>query len=160
MARLLVCHTCKTVDKLPDYSAENDREAKYDYRLQDACDLHNRKFGGPPEKHKAALLAISDDELALIDEGRLKQAIHDGRLEEFLREEREQYKEDALGCYNLHNRPTYGVGYGAGCADYRSKSRAIGRTAGLPPEEWSYLCDFCPYHSYVEHAARKRAGIG
>lgn len=159
MARLLVCHTCKTVDKLPDYDSSNDPEAKYDYRLHDACELHNRKYGGPVDKHKAALLVISEEELALIDEAQLKQAIHDNRLEEFIRGEREQYKEDALKCYNLHNRPTYGIGYGFGCSDYRSKGRAVGRTAGLAPEEWNYVCDFCPYHSYVEHAQRKKAGL-
>jgi len=115
-----------------------------------------RKFGGPPDRHKANLFSIDDAELELIDESRLQQAVHDGRLEAFLKEEREQYKTDALGCYNLHNRPTVGAGYGSGCADYRDKSRAIGRTAGLPPEEWNYLCDFCPYHSYVEHQLNKK----
>lgn len=160
MARLLICNSCKTVDKLPDYDQSNDPEARHDYRLKDACDLHNRKFGGPPERHRALLVGIADEELSLIDESRLTEAVHDGRLEEFLKQEREQYKEDALRCYNLHNRPTYGVGYGAGCQDYRQKSRAIGRTAGLPPEEWNYLCDFCPYNSYVEHYQNKKRGIG
>lgn len=159
MARLLICNTCKTVDKLPDYASENDPEAKHDHHLRDAIDLHMRKFGGPAERHKANLFGISDDELSLIDESRLQQAVHDGRLEEFLKEEREQLKHDALRCYNLHNRPTVGVGYGTGCADYRTKSRAIGRTAGLPPEQWNYVCDFCPYHSYVEHAQRKKSGL-
>jgi len=155
MSRLLVCNTCKTVDKLPDYATENDPEAKHDHHLRDAIDLHFRKFGGPPERHKANLFMIADDELELIDESRLQQAVHDGRLEEFLKQEREQYKTDALGCYELHNRPTVGAGYGSGCPDYRDKSRAIGRTAGIPESEWNYLCDFCPYHSYVEHQINK-----
>jgi len=159
MARLLICNTCKTVDKLPNYATENDPEAKHDHHLRDAIDLHMRKFGGPPDRHKANLFSIDDAELELIDETRLQQAVHDGRLEAFLKEEREQYKTDALGCYNLHNRPTVGAGYGSGCADCRDKSRAIGRTAGLPPEEWNYLCDFCPYHSYVEHDQRKKSGF-
>lgn len=159
MARLLICSTCKTVDKLPDYASENDPEAKHDYHLRDAIDLHMRKFGGPVERHKANLFSIADDELALIDESRLQQAVHDNRLESFIKEERENFKEDALRCYNLHNRPTYGIGYGVGCPDYRTKSRAIGRTAGLPPEQWSYVCDFCPYHSYVEHAQHKKSGL-
>lgn len=159
MARLLVCNTCKTVDTLPDYASENDPEAKHDHHLRDAIDVHMRKFGGPPDRHKANLFTIADDELALIDSSRLQQAVHDGRLEAFLKEERENYKNDALRCYELHNRPTYGVGYGVGCRDYRTKERAIGRTTGLPPEEWNYVCDFCPYHSYVEHAYYKKVGI-
>jgi len=157
MARLLICNTCKTVDKLPDYASENDPDAKYDHHLQDAVDLHLRKFGGGAERHKSLLYSIDDEELALIDEEHLKKAVHDGRLEEFLKEEREQLKQDALACYNLRNRPAYG--YGLGCLEYRSKNKAIGRTTGLPPEQWTYLCDFCPYHSYVEHAQRKKSGL-
>ena len=159
MARLLICNTCKTVDKLPDYASENDPEAKYDFSLRDAIDRHMNKFGGPVERHKANLFSISDDELALIDESQWEQAVHDNRLEEFLKSERENLKEDALRCYQLHNRPTYGIGYGVGCPNYRQKDRAIGRTAGLPPEQWNYVCDFCPYHSYVEHARSKKRGL-
>lgn len=159
MARLLVCNTCKTVDTLPDYAFENDPEAKFDFTLRDAIDKHMQKFGGPVERHKANMFNISDEELDLIDSSRLEQAIHDNRLEEFLKEEREMYKEDALKCYNLHDRPTVGIGYGLGCRDYKDKSRAIGRTTGIPEDEWTYICDFCPYHSYVEHAARKKAGF-
>lgn len=160
MARLLICNTCKTVDTLPDYASENDPEAKHDHHLRDAIDLHMRKFGGPVERHKANLFSISDEELELIDSSRLEQAVHDNRLEEFLKEERENYKNDALKCYELHNRPTYGIGYGPGCSDYKADHRAIGRTKGIPKEEWNYMCDFCPYNSYVEHYHRKRAGIG
>lgn len=160
MARLLICNTCKTVDKLPDYASENDPEAKYDHTLRDAIDRHMQKFGGPVERHKAHLYSISDDELDLIDSSALEQAVHDGRLENFLKEERENYKTDALACYELRNRPTYGIGYGGGCQDYKADHRAIGRTTGIPKEQWSYLCDFCPYNSYVEHYQNKRRGIG
>ena len=160
MARMLTCNKCKTVDLLPNYDSVNDPEAKYDHRLQDAIHKHLGKYGGGPDEHPAQLFFIEDEELALIDESKLQQAVHDGRLEEFLKEERNQYKEDAMGCYNLHNRPTYGIGYGPGCPDYRTKAKAIGKTAGLPPEEWTYLCDFCVYGSYVEHYKNKKAGIG
>lgn len=157
MARMLICNTCKTVDLLPDYASENDPEAKYDFSLKDAIDKHMNKFGGPVERHKANLFSIADDELALIDKSRLEQAVHDGRLEDFLKEEREMLKEDAVKCYDKHNRPTYNIGYSLGCIDYKSKEKAIGRTAGLPPEQWNYVCDFCPYHSYVEHAKFKKS---
>ena len=159
MARLLTCNTCKTVDMLPNYNTEADPEAKYDHTLRDAIDKHMQKFGGPVERHKAQLFGISDEELDLIDKSRLEQAIHDGRLEEFLKEERENYKEDALKCYNLMNRPTIGYGYGLGCPMYKDKSKAIGRTTGIPEDEWTYICEFCPYHSYLEHHKRKKAGL-
>ena len=156
MARLLVCNTCKTVDKLNDYATENDPQALHDHELIDACDTHKMKYPRAGDVHAAQLLNISDEELELIDEGALKQAVHDNKLEEFIRNERENYKEDAMGCYNLHNRPTYGIGYGVGCTDYRDKKKAIGRTTGIPKDEWSYVCDFCPYHSYVEHYSNRK----
>ena len=160
MARILSCNSCKTADILPDYATENDLESKHDYALKDAIEKHLARYGGGPDQHKSLLIRIDDEELALIDASRLEKAVHDGRLEEFLKQERESYKNDALSCYELRNRPTYGIGYGSGCSDYRSDAKAIGRTTGIPKEEWTYLCDFCPYHSYVMHAANKKRGIG
>ena len=155
MPRLLICNTCKTVDTLGDYASENDPEAKHDHQLINACDTHIQRYGGPIDRHKAALYLISEQELDLIDKSRLEQAVHDNRLEAFLREERDNFKADALKCYELHNRPTYGVGYGSGCSDYRADHRAFGRTKGIPKEQWNYVCDFCPYNSYVEHYKNK-----
>jgi len=156
MARMLTCNRCKTVDVLPDYASENDPEAKFDTTLKDAIDKHLGKYGGGPEHHPAQLFSIADDELALIDTDRLKQAVHDGNLEEFLKEEREQYKEDALGCYNTHNRPVVGF---PGCRDYRNSEMAVGRTTGIDDADKVYLCDFCVYQSYVDHEKYKKAGL-
>lgn len=160
MARMFICNTHKTVDMLGDYATENDMEGEFDYELQDVIRKHLAQFGGTVEntdgKHAPQLMYIADDELALIDASRLKQAVMDGRLEDFLKEEREQYKQDALGCYELRGRPTYGIGYATGCIDYKTKGKAIGRTTGIPEDEWNYVCDFCPYNSYVEHYQNKK----
>ena len=153
MARLLVCNTHKTVVNLPDYNTESDMEGKYDYALQDAIKVHLGKYGSDPRRHASLILRIEDDELNLIDPDRLKEAIMDDRLEEFIKEERNHYKEGALQCYNLHNRPVVGH---PGCPDYRDSSRAIGRTKGIAREQQTYLCDFCPYQSYVEHEKTKK----
>lgn len=156
MARILVCNTHKTCDTLPDYDTANDMEGRYDFHLKDAIDAHFRVYGDDPGRHASLIIRIEDDELELIDPRKLRDAIMDDSLEEFLRGEREQYKEDAIGCYNLHNRPVVGF---PGCPDYRDDRKAIGRTKGVPDEEKTYLCDFCPYQSYVDHSKRKQAGL-
>ncbi len=155
MPRLLICNTHKTVDVLPDYNTEADMEGKYDYKLREAIDRHLDKYGADPGRHASLIMRIEEDEFALLDPDRLKQALMDDSLEEYIKSERENYKQGALNCYNLHNRPAYG--YGIGCPDYQSDSRAVGITKGIAKENRMYLCDFCPYHSYVEHAKYKAA---
>ena len=151
MPRLLVCGTHKTVDVVNDYDTANDMEAKYDFNLKEAIDRHLGKYGSDPGKHASMLLRVTPEEWELLDKQDLEQALFDNRLEEYIRGERESYTNDALGCYQLHDRPTYGVGYGIGCPDYHDSSRAIGsKNSGV------FLCDFCPYQSYVEHAQTKK----
>lgn len=156
MARLLVCKAHATCDILPDYDTANDMEGLHDTYLKDAIAGHFQKYGDDPNRHPSMIIRIEDDEMELLNHHDLKKAIFDNTLEEFLRGEREQYKEDAIGCYNLHNRPIVGF---PGCPDYRSDRKAIGRTKGVPDDEKVYLCDFCPYQSYVDHAIRKKAGM-
>lgn len=153
MPRFLVCKNHRTVDTLPDYDTANDVEGQHDYHLRDAINRHLSHYGGDPGQHNSYLMRITEDEYDLIDPSKLKQAALDGSLEEYLKGERDMYKEDALRCYELHNRPAYG--YGLGCADFHDSSRAIGRSKGIPDEEKMYICDFCPYNSYVEHAKHK-----
>lgn len=147
MPRLLVCGSHKTVDVINDYDTANDMEAKYDYDLREAIDRHLGKYGSDPGKHNSMLLRITPEEWELLDKQDLEKAIFDNRLEEYLHGEREDIKDQALKCYEIHNRPTYGIGYGIGCPDYRADSRRIG-----DKNSSMFLCDFCPYQSYVEHA--------
>lgn len=155
MARLLVCKAHETCDILPDYDTANDMEGLHDRYLKDAIAAHFQKYGDDPNRHPSMIIRIEDEEMELLNHHDLKKAIFDDSLEEFLRGEREQYKDDALGCYNLHNRPVVGF---PGCPDYRSDRKAIGKVKGVAPEERTYLCDFCPYQSYVDHAKRKASG--
>jgi hypothetical protein len=156
MPRLLVCNTHKTVDILPDYDTASDMEGKHDHALRESIDRHLDKYGSDPGAHKSLIMRIVPEEFELLDPERIKQAVMDDSLETYLKEEREGRKQQALSCYELHNRPTYGVGYGVGCPDYRSDSRAIGVTKGISKKDRMYLCDFCPYESYVEHAKTKQ----
>jgi len=156
LARMLICRTHNTVDVLPDYDTEQDMAGEHDFHLQERIRQHLDKYGSDPNRHASLIMRIEDDELALLDASKLKQAILDDSLESYIKGEREQYKQDALMCFNLHNRPVYGM---PGCTDYRDSSRAIGITKGLSSEERMYVCDFCPYQSYVDHAKRKAAGL-
>lgn len=159
MPRMLVCKSCKTVDVMPlfesDVSDPHER-AKLDTNLTEAIERHLATFGGNPEQHPAVVIAVADDEYELVNAQKLRQAIFDDTLEEYLRGERDQLKADALECYNDHGRPTYGIGYGIGCPDYMSEKKIIGpKKKGVPKEEQMYLCHFCPVHSYVEHYKNK-----
>jgi hypothetical protein len=153
---MLICRTHKTVDILPDYNTEQDMEGEHDFHLRDAIERHLGKFGADPGKHASLIMRISEDEFALLKPEKLKQAIMDDSLEEYLKSTRENYKQDALRCYELHNRPVVGH---PGCLDYRNDDRAIGHTKGLSDKEKTYLCDFCPYQSYVDFHKRKAAGL-
>jgi hypothetical protein len=65
---------------------------------------------------------------------------------------KDTYREDAMGCYNLHRRPK-----GADCIDFRVDRKR------LTPSDWHgahvYLCDFCPVMSSVTFAIRKAGGM-
>ena len=156
MPRMLVCYAHKTVDILPDYDTANDMEGKYDYALQEKIKDHFAKYGDDPARHPSKIMRIEEDEFELLDPRKLQQAALDGSLEEYIKDQRENYKEDALKCYNLHDRPVVGF---PGCRDYRSDSRAIGITKGIADEDKMYVCDFCPYQSYVDFHKRKAAGL-
>ena len=149
MPRLLICNTHTTVDFMNDYDTERDMEGRFDFDLKEAIDRHLGKYGSDPGRHKSLIMRIAPEEWELIDQTKLQQAVHDDSLEAYIRGEREQLKNDALACYNLHNRPAYG--YGLGCPDYHSDNRRIGSK-----ESNMYLCDFCPYQSYVEHEQWKK----
>lgn len=139
--------------RLPDYNSDADPEAKHDYTLLDAIDVHLRKFGSDPGKHPSLLVRIEDRELDLIDPEKLQQAIHDDELESFIKDSRDNYKEDAMGCFNLHGRPK------GGCIDWCQDNRAIGVTVGKAKEDKQYLCFFCPVASHVATVMRMEAGL-
>ena len=153
MARMLICNACKTVNRLQDYNTEADPEAKYDYELRDAIDLHLRKFGSDPNKHPSMVAHIADRELDLIDPSQLEKAIHDDELERFLKDTRDNYKSDAMTCFNLHGRPK------AGCQDWCNDNRSIGVTKGKAKEDRQYLCYFCPVATHVATMMRMEAGM-
>jgi hypothetical protein len=79
-------------------------------------------------------------------------------------EERDEYRESALKCYNDHGNPDLS----SGCRDYMDDSKRIGhasytdddgRTITVPPKFRQYLCYVCPYQqTYIQVELRRRRG--
>lgn len=80
-------------------------------------------------------------------------------------EERDEYREAAIKCYNDHGNPDLSTG----CSDYLDDSKRIGRwnytdddgkTITVPPKYRQYLCYVCPYQqSYIQVELRRRRGM-
>jgi hypothetical protein len=71
--------------------------------------------------------------------------------------ERDQVKEDAMKCFNEHNRPT------DGCIDVFSESKILGgheSNKRMHPKHRMYLCHACPFvHGYVIPDVRHKKGM-
>jgi hypothetical protein len=80
-------------------------------------------------------------------------------------EERDEYREAALKCYNEHGNPDLSTG----CIDYMDDAKRIGhasytdddgRTITVPPKFRQYLCYVCPYQqTYIQVELRRRRGV-
>jgi hypothetical protein len=153
MTRLLICNTHKTVDPLNNYVTDTDPDGKYDHDLKDAIDRHLDQYGSDPGMHDSQLAWIDDKEYQLLDPKRLEEAFHNGELEQYLSDERDNYKAQAMTCFSLHGRPQ------GGCIDWCEDNRAIGAIKGIAREDRQYLCYFCPVASHVAVALRTQAGL-
>jgi len=79
-------------------------------------------------------------------------------------EERDEYKEAAVQCYNRHGNPDLD----SGCPDYMDDDRRIGpatyddgdgRVITVPPKFRQYLCYVCPFQqTYIQVELRRRRG--
>lgn len=80
-------------------------------------------------------------------------------------EERDEYKDAALKCYNAHGNPDTTTG----CRDYLNDDRRIGhahytdddgRVVTIPDRFRQYLCYMCPFQqSYIQVELRRRRGL-
>lgn len=153
MARILVCKTCGTAQRLRDFNGSPNDAQYEDVELLDAIATHLGKAADPrPESHESQLMRVDDADLELLDDESLRNAISN-ELDIELSEIRDDYKEQAMQCYNLHMRPK------GGCIDWCTESRAIGRTKGVSPKNKSYLCYFCPVNSWVEDQKNIKSGM-
>lgn len=148
MARMLVCLKCETMWRMRDYEGPPE----YDMELIDLIDRHLQRATDPrPESHPAQIMRVDEKSAKELDiESEVQKKMAEQGV--FIREVRDDLKLDALKCYNKHSRPQ------GGCMDWENKSKAIGRTYGIPEQDRQYLCHLCPVASHVAFKQRQKAG--
>ena len=150
MARLLVCRSCGTMNRMRDYEGSPE----YDAELIEVIRVHLERSprGNRPEDHPAQLFRVTDEEAALLDvESELVKALSDEQV--FIKDTRDDMKVEALKCFNRHGRPS------DGCIDWEDESKVIGRKHGIPADKRAYLCHYCPVASQVAFVERKKMGM-
>jgi hypothetical protein len=149
MARLLICRSCGIVNRLRDY----DGDPGNDWELKELVDRHLGAAADPsPDSHMSQLFRVDDEDLEKMDDESFKKALEDD-LDLQISEFREDFKDQAMTCYQLHNRPQ------SGCSDYCHESRVLGRKAGIAPQDRSYLCYYCPVQVWVENRVNEKSGM-
>lgn len=158
--RLLFCHDCRSVDKVPDF----DGPPEYDYYLDNRVQQHKFPNGDP---HRGILGRCDDNETAIqaaIDQMAANVAPGEGvGLGDSLYSMRDNYKEDAMQCWKKHGRTS-------DCGDYRTdRMRLYADTRQARREEHmsldknerpnAWTCDFCVVHSLIEQKQRKAKGL-
>lgn len=147
--RLLICRACGTVNRLKDYQGDPE----YDWELREIIERHLGKASDPrPESHPAQLMVVDEKALEKMDDATLKKSLEDN-LDMEISEFRDDFKEQAMQCYALHNRPK------GGCIDYCDESRVIGRKTGIAAENRAYLCHYCPVQVWVENKQNEASGL-
>jgi hypothetical protein len=154
--RLLVCKDCKSIEELPAYEG-NPRN---DVLLEDTVSRHMTEWS----THEVALIKIpvkwwNDKNI----QPKLIQQISQGGskgIEEMAEAEdyygtRDTYRDDALKCFQRHQRPK------AGCLDYQNPDKRIGNPTN---EGWKtgprvYACDFCPVQAWVDKKKLEEQGV-
>jgi hypothetical protein len=146
--RLLLCHECKSLEKVDDYEGDPHN----DWALRYVTDRHVFPSG---EKHMGQLLRVekkhweSESTRKAIEKQIRDSAGHTGLNQEFY-DTKDTLGEDALTCYNRKGR-------NPNCSDYRDESKRLSagtdkerRELGLQPLRANhFLCDHCPVHSMV-----------
>ena len=165
--RLLMCLVCKSLEELPDYEGPSNQ----DYLLEISLEKHKFDSGDPHvgKLFKLPVKAWADPKQKEAILEQFKQGGSRG-LDE-LTDEKNFYEtkmtfaQDAMQCWQKHNKPTNN------CEDYESPAkRLLPDTAkergelGLPkPEHLEgpkvYTCHFCPYHGQVVQRRRQIMGM-
>lgn len=157
--RLLVCHTCKTIDELPPTEGDPG-DILFSLTVERHGDSHTGRLWNVP-----AVLWMSksgkDDIIKQLTEGSTG-------LDAFgtnFYNTRMQFAEDAMTCYSEHNRPK------GQCPDYKSEKKRLKpktdsdrKQAGLGNYDSAggpkvYLCDFCPVKSFNMTKHNEQKGL-
>jgi len=156
--RLLICMECKTTEQLPDFEGNPAADDTLNY----AIIPHAYPSG---EKHRGHLMKVekkhwdSPSTRRAIENQIRESAGHTGLDTEFYAT-KDTLGEDALKCFNAHNR-------NPGCSDYRSSKKRLSagtdaerKKLGLAPmPSKTFLCDFCPVKSMVQERVFAKAGL-
>ena len=153
VVRLLFCHTCRSVDEVPDYQGP----VEHDYYLQHKVSQHQFESGNP---HRGVLGRVENTPESInaaIDE--METMVQPGTgvgMGQVMYDLRDNYREEAFRCWKSHNRTK-------DCGDYMSdrmrlwadtkadrKSEGLSTNREERPNIW--LCEHCPVHSLVEQA--------
>lgn len=157
--RLLICHTCKTIEPLSDYQGPPENDAELEllasrHKFPDG-NLHLGSLGDVETKHwnspgvQAQIISQIRDS-----------AGHTGLDQDFYNTKL-TFETDALACFAAHNR-------NPACSDYHSDSKELKPDTALERKAVGakkyhsvkriYLCDYCPVHSLVQQAQKEKLG--
>lgn len=158
--RLLSCKTCGTAPELlPDFVGP----AEYDDTLNYLVSKHRFPNGDPHIAHGLLRVERSAWDNPATQKEILRQIAtssgHTG-LDVAFYAAKDTFLEDAMTCWKQHNRNVF-------CPDYMSEGKRLvpdttaeRKEAGLgKAKSTTSLCQFCPVHSMVMQAKRKKAGM-
>lgn len=156
--RLVVCRDCKSIEELPPYTGPVQR----DILLEDTLSRHMTEWS----THEVALIKVPESYwkndkvrerlIQQISKGGSKGIEElDAAAEMDYYAAKDNYREDALRCFNRHQRPK------EGCIDWHNPDKRIGNPTS---EGWKtgprvYACDFCPVASWVAKKKQEEAGV-
>ena len=161
MFRLLHCLVCDTLEELPPY--EGDPEL--DHLLSIACEAHLFPSGEP---HKGKLFVLPLRAWAKTESKKeiIRQIKGGGtkglaEVDDTFYESRSTFLEDAMKCYQAHNKPK------EGCSDWQDSSKLLipntikeRKAEGMARYQdeagpKTYLCNFCPVSVAVNQRKQK-----
>ena len=159
--RILVCHTCKSIEELPDWEGRPEE----DILLNISVERHQK-----PEPHIGVLMRfplkywvvpkVKEGIVAQIKEGGASGLDIYGTN---FYATKMTFHDDAMTCWGQHNRTN-------DCSDYKSSSKllkpdtaverkSLGLAAPGATGPKIYVCDFCPVKSIVQKKAYKDKGL-
>lgn len=168
--RLLVCTNCKTVEVLDDYTGPPELAEIHDVVLNTVLQKHRDGVERVP--HVGQVFRVKESAWDSGAQDQIKAQVIarlDPNAETGLGSEayalRNTFQEDAMSCWSKHNRIP-------GCPDYKTDpmqivpdTQAERKEAGIAkfdrhnPATKRFLCEYCPVHSLVQQAQRKKAGL-
>ena len=153
--RILYCRTCDVIEEIPDWMDGPNT----DPYLPPLADVKHKDHYGQLFRLPIGLWLMDDQKRHIIDQIKGGQGAKGlGVVDESYYDTRNTFQEDALQCFQRHQRPK------DQCMDWRDESKRLlpataqeRKEAGLPALTGGprvYLCEFCPVRAYNERKAR------